>query len=286
MGAQRELLIKRLLEQRIEIKAIYQDAKRKIPPEGLANVEERLAEQFEKVELPERIKRAKLASRRELEAKFQQLGTSLEREKRSFIERTLSQQWVQQQVKFDEEITHDEILAYYQDHLADFEFPARARWEQLTVGVPRYSDGSEAYAKLAQMGNELMQGRPMAEVLRAQSAGSLECRGGPQDWITRGRLNVSRPVEEAVFGLPVGQPSRIFRNGEVFMIVRVLEREEAKRTSLREAQVETRKKIGQLHRKSQLEAYTAQVKEQIPVWTVFDDPPEQQARGFSDRFPR
>ena len=286
LDAQRELLIQKLLEQRIEIKAIYQDAKRQVPPEGLANIEQRLAEQFESVEVPKRMERAKAASRRELEEKFRKLGTSLEREKRSFIERTLAQQWIGEQIKSDKDATHDEILAYYQDHVADFEKPARARWEQLTVRVPRYTDGSEAYARLAEMGNQLMRGTPMADVLKAQRGGAVECGGGPRDWITKDSLDISRTVEEAVFGLPVGRLSRIFRDGDAFYIVRVLEREEMKRTPFEEAQVEIRKKIGQLHRRSQLAAYTARVKEQIPVWTIFDDPPDQQARGFSDRFPR
>jgi len=286
LGAQRELLIRKLLEQRIEIKAIYEDAKRQVPPEGMANIQQRLAEQFESVELPKRMERAKAGSRHELEAKFRELGTSLEREKRSFIERTLAQQWIGEQIKSDKQPTHDEILAYYRDHPAEFEQPARARWEQLTVRIPRYSDGSEAYARLAEMGNQLMRGTPIAEVLKAHRTGDVECGGGAQDWITKDSLGVSRTVEEAVFGLPVGRLSRIFRDGNTFYIVRVLEREELKRTPFEEAQGEIRKKIGELDRRSQLAAYTARVREQIPVWTVFDDSPEQQARGFPDRFPR
>ena len=67
------------------------------------------------------IEAAGVGSKTELDAKLRTMGSSLEATRQSFFERSLAQQWVQQHVKEEEEITHEEMLAYYRDHSADFE---------------------------------------------------------------------------------------------------------------------------------------------------------------------
>ena len=46
-----------------------------------------------------------------------------------------------------EEVTHEDMLRYYQEHLADFEFPARVRWEQLLVRKEQFRSKAEAYCR-------------------------------------------------------------------------------------------------------------------------------------------
>ncbi|MFH1923493.1 MAG: peptidyl-prolyl cis-trans isomerase [Planctomycetota bacterium] len=271
---QKKALTRKLLDNQIETKLIYQDAQRTIPAEKLPEIEKRIGEHFEEKELPTRIEEAKVTSRRELDEKLRSMGTSLERTKRVYVERTLAMQWMHQQNDSDPHISHLEMLDYYHEHLPDFETPARARWERMSVGIPRYTDGSEARAKLARIGNRVIQGASMADAVKAEPERALECEGGLQGWVTEGALEVSRTLEESIFNLPVGRPSSIFREGDSFCIVRVLEREETKRTPFEEAQVEIRRKIKDLQRKEQIQAYLARLKEQIPVRTVFDNDPD------------
>ena len=86
------------------------------------------------------MKKAGVGTPHEFDQKLRTLGTSLEREKRAFIERTLAQEWIRQQVKRDEEITYDQMVAYYREHLTEFTTPARAQWEELMV---RYCEVSQ-----------------------------------------------------------------------------------------------------------------------------------------------
>ena len=72
-------------------------------------------------------KRSKVESAKELDQKLRSLGSSLEREKKTFIERTLAQQWVHQQIKPNEEITYDQMLKYYKEHQSEFETPAQSQ---------------------------------------------------------------------------------------------------------------------------------------------------------------
>ena len=272
--AQKKALILKLLEDQIQTKLIYLDAQRTIPAERLPEIEKRIGEYFDKEELPKRLEKAHVGSRQELDEKLRAIGTSLERTKRAYVQRTLAMQWMQQQNDSDPDISHDAMLDYYHRHLAEFETPARARWEVMTIPIPRYTDGLEVKTRLAQLGNQVMQGIPMAEVLKSQPEGPLRCQGGLQDWITEGSLEVSSTMEQSVFGLPVGRLSEIFRDADAWHIVRVLEREEARRTPFEEAQVEVREKIRELRRQEQIQDYLARLKEQIPVRTVFDDDPD------------
>ena len=53
------------------------------------------------------------------------MGSSLEREKDVAMKRELTQYWIHEKIKGDDEITHEELVQWYQSHLAEFEKPAR-----------------------------------------------------------------------------------------------------------------------------------------------------------------
>jgi hypothetical protein len=269
MEQQRKVLIKKMLDQRVDIKLIYYDAERKIPKENMEKIKDRLTEQFEMMEIPRRMKAADCGSRRELEERLTALGTSLEREKKLFCERVIAQQWLQQQVHINEDVGHEEMLNYYQDHAADFEHPARARWEQLMVRKSSFRTEAEARAVLAQMGNQVLDGALLSDVAKARSQGPSAKQGGQRDWTTRGSL-VSEALDQAIFGLPVGQLSQILEDKQGFHILRVIERQEATRTPFLEAQVDIRKKITEQREKEARENYLTQLKLDVPISTVFD----------------
>jgi parvulin-like peptidyl-prolyl isomerase len=125
---------------------------------------------------------------------------------------------------------------------------------------------------LAAMGNEVMQGKPFADIARTRSEGPTAAAGGVYDWTTKGSL-VSKVVDEAAFKLPVGQLSAILDDGSALHIIRVTERTEAGRTPFIEAQVGIRGTLQDERRKRQMDEYLATVRERTPVWTIFDGDP-------------
>ena len=270
LEAEIKKLLQKQLPQHIETKLVFYDAKRTIPAENFPNVEKSLAKQFEKVELKQLLERHKAGSRRELEEKMREMGTSLERQKRAFVQRTLAQQWIRQQVNFEGEITYDQMLAHYHDQLKDFENPARARWEQLMVRFSRYPDKATARAAISRMGNQVLGGVPFADVARQSSHGSTAEDGGARDWTTSGSL-VCEQLDRALFGLPLGQLSPIIEGPDALHIIRVVEREAASRTSFIDAQVEIRNQIRRQRTQRELREYVQRLKEEIPVWTIFDE---------------
>ena len=120
------------------------------------------------------------------------------------------------------------------------------------------------------MGNEVLGGRPFAEVAKTRSEGPTAAVGGSFGWTGKGSL-ASKKLDEAIFSLPVGELSAIIEDGEAIHIVRVTKREEAGRTPFLEAQVEIRSKILDDRRRVAVDDYLGKLRARTPVWTVFDD---------------
>jgi parvulin-like peptidyl-prolyl isomerase len=273
-------LIRFLLRQHIETLMLYNDARATIPEERLPDIEEGMKKDFEEVQLKRLLKQAGVQSPVELDRKLRALGSSLERERQWFMQQMLAEEWKSQQIKSDEEITHQEMLEWYQGHLHNFDHPARARWEELMVRTAKYPNKAEAYAAIARMGNQVvLGGRPLAEVARAQSDGRTAANGGRHDWTTKGGL-AAEELDRALFGLPVGQLSPILESESGLHIVRVVERQDAMRTSFPQAQDEIRKQIKKERSQKKAQDYLAKVQRLYPPWTIFDEvrPPENAAR--------
>ncbi|MBX3412190.1 MAG: peptidylprolyl isomerase [Pirellulales bacterium] len=268
----RERLTRQRLEALIDTKAVIIELRRKIPAENLKKIDGSLADEFEKHELKRRLERAKVQTRTQLDEIYRTYGTSLEREKRAFMEMMLAQQWVQNQIKRDFEISHDEMLAYYHDHIADYEFAAKARWEQISVRHFRGRRKREAYAKIAELGNRVMRGEPFAEVAKSGSDGPTAADGGVRDWTTAGSL-ASKKLDHAIFSLPIGTLSAILEDDDAFHIVRVIERQEAGRTPFTETQAEIKEKIRAERIQGQAEDYVDEARASVQVSTIFDHLP-------------
>ena len=266
---QRTLLIKQRLMSRIESKLIYMDAKASIPAEGLANVDKQITKYFDSTELPNMLKRSGVASAKELDQKLRSLGSSLDREKKSFIERTVSQQWVRQQIKRDEEITYDQMLKYYRAHISEFEKPAQAKWEEIMVQFANFPSKAEAYEAVARLGNQVVAGADFAEVAKNGSQGVTAADGGKYKWTTKGSLKYEE-IDRTIFALPTGQLSPIIESEKGYHIIRVTERAETEVTPFLTAQVDIKEKIVQERTDKQLQEYLARLEDKTPIWTIYD----------------
>jgi len=266
-------ICRQVIKPHVESLVVFVDACRTIPEERLPEIEKKVNEAFDQQQLPRLVNDAGVANALEYDQLLRSRGQSLDRIRKTYFERALAQQWIQQKVIDDAEIPHAEMIAWYQNHLAEYEYPAKVRFEQLTVKVTASRPRGQAWTTLAAMGNEVMQGKPFAEIARARSEGPTAATGGAFDWTTKGSL-VSKVINEAVFTLPVGQMSAILDEGSALHIVRVIERTDAGRTPFIEAQVGIRDKLRDERRKREMDEYLATVRGRTPVWTIFDDEPE------------
>ncbi|MGA2254800.1 MAG: hypothetical protein ABSG53_09075, partial [Thermoguttaceae bacterium] len=117
MSLSQRRLIHQLVRQQIDAKMIYQDFRKMVPKEALPPIEESVNRHFEENQLKILMKRENVGSRADLENALRAKGSSLEREKRTFMERILAQQWVQEQVRVKENIENEPFENRYKEWL-------------------------------------------------------------------------------------------------------------------------------------------------------------------------
>ena len=263
-------ICQQVLGTHVETLLVYVDACREIPADKLPEIRKNVDKAFDDQQLPKMMKEANSPNSMEFEKSLRARGMSLDRMRKMFFERGLAQEWMRKNVMADEEIPHAELIACYQNRLADYEFLAKARFEALTVKTGLKRSRQKAWDLLAEMGNEVLGGRAFADIARTRSEGPTASQGGTFDWTNKGSL-ASKTLDEAIFSLPIGQLSAILEDGEMLHIVRVVERQDAGRTPFIEAQVGIRDTMLTERRHAATEEYLTKLRQRTPVWTVFDD---------------
>jgi hypothetical protein len=283
--AERDNVRRMLLRQQtmglIDTKLLYADFRRKVPAENIPSVEKNLAQPFEEREIPRLVKMLEVKDQRELSEELQKMGTSLPEMQSQFNERTIAGEWLRQLAPKPEEVTYDELVANYQEHVEQgkYDHPAQAKWEELTVRIDRFGgDRAAAWRAIAEMGNQVwkrvaanpdLRGAVFAELAKEKSHGFTAKQGGAHDWTTKDALR-NLKVDEALFSLELGQLSNIIEFEGAFYLVRVLERKEAGRTPFTEAQAEIRKTLEGERKQGLVEEELVKLRKQSRVWTIFD----------------
>lgn len=275
----RRALMRQQLKPMLDTKMLYANFRRKVPAENLPGIEENLRQAFNESEVPRLVKMLKLKDQAELEQILRKSGTSIADVRQQFYERTIAGEWLRQMTEKPKEVTHEELLAYYQEHTKDYEYPAQAKWEEVMIRIDRMgNDRTAAWKEIAGLGNEIWQrvskspglrGPVFMEIAKTRSHGYTADSGGQHEWTTKGAL-VSKEIDEALFTLKVGQLSNIIESDRGFHIIRVLERKEAGRTPFTEAQAEIRKILKNEQRQGLSEVQLVKLRKKSRVWTVFD----------------
>ena len=274
----RDQLMKQTLTGMIDQKLLYGEFRRNIPAENLPRIEENLVGPFDEREVPRLTKQLDCKSQRELEQELARLGSSLADSRQSFNEHVIASEWIRSKIKINEEVSPQEMVEYYRDHRAEFEFPTQARWEELSVrksGIP--AQAQQAFAKLAMMGNEVwprLSANPPAntpvfgDVAKAKSEGFNAAKGGVYDWTTKGSLKAT-VVDDAIFVMPPGQMSPILDSGTAFHIVRVLERKEGGCRPFSEVQNDIREKLKDERMSIAQRKYIDDLRKDAKIWTIY-----------------
>lgn len=278
--AVRDQLMLMTLTSVVDQKLLYAEFRRNVPAENMPRIEENLQPHFEEKEIPRLMQELGVKSQRELEQKLSRLGSSLADTRQTFIEHVIASEWIRSKLKdkVSDEVSPQEMVDYYRDHRAEFEFPSKARFEELMVrksGIP--AQAQQQYARLAAIGNEVwprVAANPpaatplFADVAQAKSEGYNASKGGLYDWTNKGSLKAT-VVDEAIFTLPVGQLSPILDSGTGFHIVRVLERSEAGCRPFSEVQNDIRDKLKDERMLIEQRKYLAEMRKRAKIWTVY-----------------
>ena len=232
------------LDQFIETKRLLIHLQRSLPADTLKSVRESCEKNFEEKIYPTALARKGVKSKEEMDQYYQRVEVDPDAVRRIQLEINLTQSWLSelQTKEVDTKVSYNDQMRYYQSHLSDFTSVARARWEQLMARTRGSANRDADIAKLAKMGNAVMEGEGFAEVAKRESDGPTSVIGGVRDWTRPGTLR-SVVLDRAIFSLPVGAMSPVLEDEDGFHIVRVIEREDAVRKSFGELQDTIREKI-------------------------------------------
>ena len=292
---QKEILLTTLLQQAIDAKVLYVAFRKSLKPDELKTLDERIdsvsVAAFDGA-LEEMLPRVKAADKKELKQLRQEdmhlaqlsilmvadgaetmheldqilrrFGSSYEMEKMRFAEVNFGRQLIVQNVNLQEEITHRQMLDYYRKNIADYQFNTKARWQQLSV-LYKNHPRQEAYRLACEMGNRVLNGAPLDEVAKQLSEDLKAKNGGNYDWVEPGNL-VSKPLDQAIFNLPVNRMSPVITDDQGVHIIRVVERTVAGKQAFVEVQTNIKTQLRIIRRNEAVQQYIAKVKLQIPVW--------------------
>lgn len=267
-------LMRKAVAEAVSGKLIVAAMKTEIPKDKWGEVEKDIVKKFDVFELPGLLKHWEVKNEVELDRKLKEKGSSLKRQKDAFVDKALISEWLRKEVKYDEHVSHEQMLAYYQQHLPEYEFKAQVRFEEIRVNYGGQRSKQEALNAIHQLARQVQAGAPLAEIAKGHSDALSSTHGGLNDWTNEGSIKCA-PLDQALFNLPIGVLSQVIDDGRGYVLARVVERKEAGTTSFQEAQSAIQKKIKVDREKEARDKTLAEFmqKHKPRAWTVYDNEP-------------
>lgn len=271
-------LVRDVLAQYVEVKALYQEFFRDMvgnkPPKEVAEMKAKVTmkatQVFHDKQIPVMLKKYKVDDLAALERKLHERSMSIAALQTQFIEQVLSSELDRKYVPDDFEFSRSELLAYYQEHEAEWNVIARAKWRELSIRFNKHPRG-EAESLIKDLGNQVyLGGKPFEAVAKQQSEGFTADNGGLHDWTSQGSLK-SAAIDQAVFSLPLRRLSQVIESENGFHIIEVLEREPGYKKSFDMAQPEIRKKLSEEKRNKLRDEFHTKVMDRTSIWTLWPE---------------
>lgn len=258
-------LIKQILPKLVNEKLLYVGALQDLPEEAdIEAIVQSAAKEFDEKALPDLLKRVKVKDAADYDALLRGMGSSLRKRRDAWAREQLTRFFVSEKLKFNREITHQQLLDEYRANLEEYKIAEKSKWEQIMVRFDRFSSRDEAYEAIVELGNRIVHGASLSAVAKKNSHGFQADKGGQHDWTGRDAL-VLKEIDEAIFDLPVGKLSDVIETRDGLHIVRVIDRQEAAVKPFTEAQVDIKKRLKDKMRSEAFEKHLAELKERIPV---------------------
>ncbi len=237
---QTEQLIERDLRAHVERKLLSEATRKSLKKEQQKQLDGFVKKQLQE-QLDEMKKSMGVTSTAELDRELQKKGTSLSMIEYQFRNRTLAQQYLAGKTKNHQKLSRQDLFAYYQQHLKEYEVKRRVKWQQILISR---ANEEQARAKLRILSDGLTQKPPrdFGEMAVEISDGPTAENKGIYDWTNAGSL-ADEKLEALLFKLPVGEPSDLIESPRTYQMVQVLARQEAGHVPFDEVQDKIRNKL-------------------------------------------
>ena len=275
-------LLPRVLPKYVQAKLLFVDVLDSMPEGANINdIFQTAGSQFDEGMLPQLIKNHEVKSATELDAYYRALGSSLRKVKQSWIESELVKFMLRNKIDIDPEVSHREMYEYYLNHREDYSIKAKVHWEQLMIRFDKFPNREAAHAAISELGNEVVYGAPLPAVAKRSSHGFKASEGGNQGWTTKGSL-VDKNLDNILFTIEPGRLSEIIETRRGYVILRVIDRQEAGFVTFEETQSEIRDKLAAEKQEQSFADHVEAIKKRIPV-EIFDPSFTAELEGSSHK---
>ena len=191
-----------------------------------------------------------VTSSAEIDRELQRCGTSLAMVELQMRNKLMASQYIASRLKSNQKLSRQDLFAYYQQHLKEYEIKARVKWQQVLISR---RDETKARAKLKILADGISSGRDFGEMAAELSDGPTAEDKGLFDWTNRGSL-ADTSLEDKLFKQPIGKPSDIISTPQSHQVVVVLQRENAGHTPFDEVQDAIRNQLEQSDHQGEIAA--------------------------------
>ena len=266
-----EDLIRKQLKGFVDRRLMAQAMMSSLEADRHESLDKQLDTIFTKQEIPQLLAGRNFQSIVELKRKLVEEGTSLEVLKEDFHQQQLAMEYLRQSANPRTSFAPAEMMAWYREHLDEFQRTPRVRWRQILVSVANHTDRDAALQEIESSRRRLSSGEEFASLAREVSDGPAASDGGRWDWTDRESFQDKR-ISEALFRLPVGTPSRIFEGEDFFQVVVATEREEGGAAKFETVQAQIEERLAEENRAQEMERVVGELQSTADVTTVFDQP--------------
>ncbi|HEX2917220.1 MAG TPA: peptidylprolyl isomerase, partial [Edaphobacter sp.] len=203
-----------------------------------------------------------LDSMEDLEKAAAQQGVSFEDFKANIRNSILTQQVVRDEVGRHIQMTQGTEQAYYDAHKNEFAQPEQVHLSEILIPTPAdASDAvvSQAKAKADSIAEKIKAGADFAEMAKQNSGGPTAYQGGELGLFKRGGL--AKVIEDQTFSLPTGGVTAPIRTRQGFVILKVIDHQQAGVPPLKEIEPQIQEAIYMKQIQPALRAYLTKLRE-------------------------
>lgn len=232
--------LRKRLPRYTEDQLIIQAVERKIPADRREEVRKSLEPKFQEV-LDSILKKEQKATVQELDEWLASEGTSVDELRENFFRIQMVEGYVTSLAKVPEKIDREELLQYYNEHLAVYTSSEQIRFSKIVVRFEKHGGQSQAEQVLAQVMTQLNQSRDFGDVAAEFSDASNCDKRGDMGWVKRGALQPE--LEELLFALATGTTSSVMTHNDRYELFHVADRKESSTVPFADVQKEIEQRL-------------------------------------------
>lgn len=253
------------VEKAVLVGALRESMKR----DELKKLDEQLEKIWNSEEVPRLLREYKVGTRVELERALEEQGTVIGNLKNAFVSREMAMFYMGQKAKSAPKYGPKELREYYDTHQDEFKIDAMVRWQLLQVNFKPHGGKNGALSVFNEAIVELKGGSEFADVVKKFSDGPRKDEGGIYDWTSEGSL-ANKQMNRALSDLSVGRISSPIDTGDAWVLIKILERQEAGFKPFEDVQKDLSTRLTADARRLAAENTLKELMENAQIWTIFD----------------